>query len=385
MRHHSYLTLALWGILIFFSKPSYQASYSPSPPILNPRLLDAFIALQAWKHSIISDPKNFTSNWYGPNVCNYTGVYCAPAPDDPHTTAVAGIDLNHANISGYLPEKLGLLTDLALFHLNSNRFCGTIPDSFRHLRLLYELDISNNQFSGEFPYIVLYLPSLKFLDIRYNEFHGNVPSKLFDINLDALFINNNKFNSSLPDNFANSPVSVVVLANNNIVSDIGLLNQVKVFDVSFNKLVGTLPDSIGEMKMLEQLNVAHNKLSGEIPERACTNHYDTMEEALHAFNHANNNLPMNSYRGGDGMSLVASSGISTTLGNEEPCQQYLSTINMESKKSLMFGKEDPREESPSISNLQLRNMESKKLDYSAFFYGFVAGIILGVLFGCYLM
>ncbi|KAF2304520.1 hypothetical protein GH714_032895 [Hevea brasiliensis] len=225
-------------------------------------------------------------------------------------------------------------------------------------------------------------------------------------------------------------------------SDIGLLNQVKVFDVSFNKLVGTLPDSIGEMKMLEQLNVAHNKLSGEIPESICLlpklenftysynyfcsephvclklsakddrkncipyrplqrspeeckafyaypvkslyKSYDTMEEALHAFNHANN-LPMNSYRGGDGMSLVASSGISTTLGNEEPCQQYLSTINMESKKSLMFGKEDPREESPSISNLQLRNMESKKLDYSAFFYGFVAGIILGVLFGCYLM
>ncbi|XP_057998149.1 uncharacterized protein LOC131177213 [Hevea brasiliensis] len=112
--------------------------------------------------------------------------------------------------------------------------------------------------------------------------------------------------------------------------------------------------------------------------------YDTMEEALHAFNHANN-LPMNSYRGGDGMSLVASSGISTTLGNEEPCQQYLLTINMESKKSLTFGKEDPYEESPSISNLQLRNMESKNLDYSVFFYRFVAGIILGVLFGCYLM
>ncbi|KAF2305588.1 hypothetical protein GH714_006914 [Hevea brasiliensis] len=44
--------------------------------------------------------------------------------------------------------------------------------------------------------------------------------------------------------------------------------------------------------------------------------YDTMEEALHAFNHANN-LPMNSYRGGDGMSLVASSGISTTLDVHE--------------------------------------------------------------------
>lgn len=295
-----YLTLALCGILFVFIKPSHQqASNSSVPPILNPRLLDAFIAFQAWKHSIISDPKNFTSNWCGPNVCNYTGVYCAPPPDDPRTITVAGIDLNHANISGSLPEELGLLTDLALFHLNSNRFYGSIPDSFRHLRLLYELDISNNQFSGEFPSVVLYLPSLKFLDIRFNAFHGKVPSKLFDMQLDALFINNNRFNSSLPENFGNSPVSVVVLANNNISgcfpssltkmagnltqiilvnmgltgclkSDIGLLNQVKVFDVSFNNLVGSLPDSMGEMKSLEQLNVAHNNLSGEVPESICS-------------------------------------------------------------------------------------------------------------------
>ncbi|KAF2284261.1 hypothetical protein GH714_020111 [Hevea brasiliensis] len=293
-----YLTLTLCGILIFLSKLSHQASYFLPSPIHNPRLVDAFVAFQAWKHSITSDPNNFTLDWCSPNVCNYTGVYCAPAPDDNRTITVAGIDLNRANISGSLPEELGLLTDLALFHLNSNRFCGSIPDSFRHLRLLYELDISNNQFSGEFPSVVLHLPSLKFLDIRFNEFHGNVPPKLFDLQLDALFINNNKFNSSLPENFGNSPVSVVVLANNNISgcipssltkmagnltqiilmnmgltgclqSDIGLLNQVKVFDVSFNNLVGSLPDSMGEMKRLEQLNVAHNKLYGDIPENIC--------------------------------------------------------------------------------------------------------------------
>ncbi|KAF2297588.1 hypothetical protein GH714_011453 [Hevea brasiliensis] len=99
--------------------------------------------------------------------------------------------------------------------------------------------------------------------------------------------------------------------------------------------------------------------------------YDTMEEALHAFNHANN-LPMNSYRGGDGMSLVASSGISTTLGNEEPCQQYLSTINMESKKSLMFGKEDPREESPSISNLHVAGDAGKLMDLLILLCGVVS-------------
>ncbi|KAE8719545.1 Leucine-rich repeat extensin-like protein 2 [Hibiscus syriacus] len=252
------------------------------------------------KHAIISDPNGFTSNWYGPNVCNYTGVFCAPAPDDAHATVVAGIDLNHANIAGSLPDELGLLTDLALFHINSNRFYGTVPQSFRKLNLLYELDVSNNRFSGEFPYVVLYLPSLKFLDIRFNQFSGRIPSQLFDLKLDALFFNDNKFQSSIPENFGNSPASVIVMANNGLTGcfpssslvkmagtlreivlmnngftgclrpEIGALKGVTVFDVSSNKLVGSLPDAIGEMKSVKQLNVANNKLSGYIPQSICS-------------------------------------------------------------------------------------------------------------------
>ncbi|CAN1129089.1 Leucine-rich repeat extensin-like protein 6 [Linum perenne] len=223
-----------------------------------------------------SDPRNFTSDWYGPNVCNYNGVYCAPAPGDPKTQTVAGIDLNHADISGYLPEELGLLTDLALFHINSNRFVKTLPYSFRYLKLLYELDISNNRFSGDFP------------------------SVLFGTKLDAIFINDNGFTSSLPSNLGDSTasVSVLVLANNLITGcippsvagmaetldeiilsnlgltgclrpEIGELKQLKVLDLSCNKLIGPLPESIAGMKNLEQLDVSHNKLSGRIPRGVC--------------------------------------------------------------------------------------------------------------------
>ncbi|XP_052190557.1 leucine-rich repeat extensin-like protein 6 [Diospyros lotus] len=291
-----YLNSALWSFLsLLFFFPSISLRASPSSlPLPNPRLLHAYIALQAWKHAITSDPNGFTSNWCGPNVCNYTGVYCAPAPDDTHVTTVAGIDLNHAGIAGYLPEELGLLTDLALLHINSNRFCGSLPESFRFLHLLYELDVSNNLFAGKFPNVVLSLPSLKYLDIRFNGFEGDVPSRVFDLKLDALFINNNRFQSSLPANFGNSPVSVVVLANNNwnvcfppsikkmggtlneivlrnvglkgcLPPEIGLLKAVRVLDVSSNMVAGKLPESIGGMQSLEELNVAHNVLSGEIP------------------------------------------------------------------------------------------------------------------------
>ncbi|XP_016174628.2 leucine-rich repeat extensin-like protein 6 [Arachis ipaensis] len=292
-------------ILILISiNPSHQFEYKEEHssyrflPQLNPRLSKAYIALQAWKHSIVSDPKNMTLNWCGPHVCNYTGVYCAPAPDNPHIYTVAGIDLNHGNIAGSLPQQLGLLTDLALFHINSNRFCGSVPTTFNGLKLLFELDVSNNDLSGPFPEVVLCLPSLKYLDIRFNNFHGAIPTRLFDLKLDALFINNNNFQFSLPENFGNSTASVIVFANNNLRGcfpssvakmkdtlneiiitnsgitgclprEIGLLERVTVFDVSFNKIVGELPESIEGMKKLEQLNVAHNMLSGIIPESVC--------------------------------------------------------------------------------------------------------------------
>ncbi|KAK9983655.1 hypothetical protein SO802_033180 [Lithocarpus litseifolius] len=148
-----------------FGSRNELASVPHSLVFDNPRLKNAYIALHAWKLTIISDPLNFTSNWVGSNVCNYTGVFCSNALDDPSIQTVAGIDLNHANIAGYLPDELGLLSDIALFHINSNRFCGTVPTSFKKLKLLFELDLSNNCFAGRFPYVVLGLPSLKYRDL----------------------------------------------------------------------------------------------------------------------------------------------------------------------------------------------------------------------------
>jgi hypothetical protein len=141
----------------------------PSPPAAtmnNSRLEKAYVALQALKRAITDDPKKLTHNWCGPDVCNYFGVFCAPAPDDSCQRTVAGVDLNHGDLAGTLPEELGLLSDLAVFHLNSNRFCGSLPESLRSLHLLHEIDVSNNQLSGGFPSQLLCLPNLQYVDIR---------------------------------------------------------------------------------------------------------------------------------------------------------------------------------------------------------------------------
>ncbi|KAI3752351.1 hypothetical protein L2E82_24328 [Cichorium intybus] len=108
--------------------------------------------------------------------------------------AVARIDLNHADIAGFLPNELGLLSDLSLLHLNSNRFCGILPLTLSNLTFLIELDLSNNRFVGPFPSVVMSRPSLTFLDLRFNEFEGALPLAFFNKNLYAIFINNKPIN-----------------------------------------------------------------------------------------------------------------------------------------------------------------------------------------------
>ncbi|MCH96885.1 pollen-specific leucine-rich repeat extensin-like protein 1-like, partial [Trifolium medium] len=225
---------------------NFADNYTTNLTFPNPGIKSAYIALQAWKNAIYSDPSNVTTNWVGPDVCSYQGVFCAPSLNDSKVEVVAGIDLNNADIAGYIPSEFGLLTDLALFHINTNRFCGIIPKSFSKLKLLYELDISNNRFVGRFPTPVLSIPDIKYMDIRYNDFEGEIPSELFNKPLDAIFMNNNRFTSTIPDNLGNSPASVVVLANNH--------------------LSGCIPASIGEMKnTLNEIVLINNNLTGCLP------------------------------------------------------------------------------------------------------------------------
>ncbi|KAG9156503.1 hypothetical protein Leryth_024406 [Lithospermum erythrorhizon] len=277
---------------------NYEYQVQINYKIDNPRLKRGYIALQAWKKSILSDPSNFTSNWDGPDVCKYNGVFCAPAPDDSKADTVAGIDLNRVDIAGDLPAELGLLTDVSILHLNSNRFHGVVPKCIYRLKLIRELDLSNNNFVGPFPEEVLALPNLKYLDLRFNSFEGELPSQLFDKELDALFLNDNRFTSKLPDNFGNSSASVMVLANNQLEgpiptsvgkmantldelvlfnnkfngclsSEIGFLGNASVVDLENNSFSGTLPVTLKGLETIETLNLAYNNFTGFVPDNIC--------------------------------------------------------------------------------------------------------------------
>ncbi|PTQ27700.1 hypothetical protein MARPO_0186s0001, partial [Marchantia polymorpha] len=264
---------------------------------------DAVYALLSWKRAIYSDPLNITGSWVGDYPCytdddrKWVGVFCEVDPETDELV-VAGIDLNHGMLAGTLVPELGYLKTVGIFHINSNYFHGSIPNTFRKLRKLTELDVSNNMLSGSFPRVVLRLPSLIYLDIRFNKFYGPLPDDLFDLPLDALFVNNNDFDGFLPSSLGRSPVSVMVVANNKLggrvptsiknmsstlneilflnnqfegalPGEIGALNQVVVFDIAKNNLLSTLPNSIQNMESLEAFDIAENQFYGDLTAELC--------------------------------------------------------------------------------------------------------------------
>lgn len=118
------------------------------------------------------------------------------------------------------------------------------------------------------------------------------------MNLDAIFVNSNRFTSVIPQNLGSSSASVVVFANNRfggclppsianfadtleelllintsisgcLPIEVGFLYKLRLLDVSFNQIVGPLPYSLSGLQHLETLNVAHNRMSGIVPEGIC--------------------------------------------------------------------------------------------------------------------
>ncbi|KAI4363842.1 hypothetical protein MLD38_020009 [Melastoma candidum] len=264
-----------------------------------PRLYRAYLPLQAWKRVIYSDPYNFTTNWSGLSVCDYTGVYCTPALDDNETTVVAGIDLNFADLAGFLPDELGLLADLMILYLSSNRFCGILPMAFSNLTLVYELNLSNNRFVSPFPAVILSLPSIYHLDLRLNEFEGLVPPALFRNGMDAIFLNNNWFKNTISASLAGNSASVLVFANNKfggflppgiadfadtleellltntslsgcLPQEVGFLYKLRELDTSSNNIAGPISYSLAGLAHLEILNFGHNMMEGIVPAGVCT-------------------------------------------------------------------------------------------------------------------
>ncbi|PON55557.1 Tyrosine-protein kinase [Parasponia andersonii] len=152
-----------------------------------------------------------------PLPCSWLGVTCASG-------GVTELRLPGAGLSGELPLGIGNLTQLQKLSLRFNALTGSVPPDFANLVALSELHLEGNFFSGSLPGFLFGMQSLVRLNLGDNKFTGEISPGFNNLTkLVVLFLNNNNFSGSIPE------------------LDLPALEE---FNVSFNKLNGSIPEKL---------------------------------------------------------------------------------------------------------------------------------------------
>ncbi|XP_043702282.1 probable LRR receptor-like serine/threonine-protein kinase At1g07650 [Telopea speciosissima] len=182
------------------------------------------------------------------------------------------ISLTGNQLSGEIPKELGNLISLKYLSLESNKFNGTLPRELGNLVNLETLSLSSNRFTGILPVTLDKLTNLKDFEISDNNFHGPIPDLIKNwTQINRLVIQGSGLEGPIP-----SQISLLTRLTDLRISDInGAESKFPMLEnmESMQKLIlrncnisGVIPSYIWEMKNLKTFDVSFNELVGGIPE-----------------------------------------------------------------------------------------------------------------------
>ncbi|KAK9056904.1 hypothetical protein SSX86_024268 [Deinandra increscens subsp. villosa] len=174
-------------------------------------------------------------------------------------------------MSGIIPKELGNLASIQRLFLNSNSFSGELPASFANLTTLMEFRIGGNNFSGKIPDYIGQWRSLKSLRIQASGLEGPIPSGITLLaSLSDLRISDLRGPDTLCPPFGNATsFKTLILRRCNLfgkLPDSLSSSSLKVLDLSFNKLNGSIPNGFTDLKKVDYIYLTGNLLSGSVPD-----------------------------------------------------------------------------------------------------------------------
>ncbi|KAH7684272.1 Non-specific serine/threonine protein kinase protein [Dioscorea alata] len=200
--------------------------------------------------------------------------------------------LSFNEITGSIPASLTKCLNLIWVSLSGNKLVGRIPNTISNLQNLAILQLASNLLSGEIPTEIGSCKNLIWLDLYSNSISGPIPPSLASQSgmitpgivsgKQFAFLRNEagnicpgagvlfEFEGIRPERLANFAL-VHSCPSTRIYTGTTVYSYTKngsmiYLDLSYNFLMGTIPDNFGTMKYLQVLNLGHNQLTGTIPE-----------------------------------------------------------------------------------------------------------------------
>ena len=179
------------------------------------------------------------------------------------------IHLKMNNLTGRLPEELWTMSSLQNMTFMVNQLTGSIPDSIRELSNLRFFCGGFNKLTGTVPNAVGQLSELIWLGLDANKLTGTIPSTILQLSmLKNLSMAYNELTGTLPSisNHSNPMLRWIYFGSNFLTGTLpSELPPLTIVDLPNNKLNGTIPETIGNLRKLKWLHLGRNELSGSIP------------------------------------------------------------------------------------------------------------------------
>ncbi|KAL8049699.1 hypothetical protein ABFX02_06G036200 [Erythranthe guttata] len=240
------------------------------------------------------DSNNFTGSipvsiWSSPNLIEFSAANNQLEGSLPkeigNAASLESIVLPNNRITGTIPAEIGKLQFLSVLNLNSNFLEGNIPSEIGNCTALATLDLAKNNLNGSIPEELADLPQLQCLVLSYNNLSGNIPPKSpkyfqqVSVIPDSSYVqhhgiydlSHNRLSGSIPQELGNCVVLVDLLLNNNMLSgaipsSLSRLSNLTTLDLSENLLNGSIPREFGGSVKLQGLYLGNNLLTGTIPD-----------------------------------------------------------------------------------------------------------------------
>ncbi|KAJ3250107.1 hypothetical protein HDU77_007087 [Chytriomyces hyalinus] len=178
------------------------------------------------------------------------------------------------SLMGELPASLGDLTHLTSLDLSRNHFSGSIPASYGNLKALKKLDLSNNRLTNTLPRELENLRNLTTLFLQSNRLTGSVPDALKTLPKRNFELNcfSSESNQDSSCTLARNSISRPTVNNDCEIwnpvfltcDDYGFVTGI---NFGSSGLTGALPDYIFTLSQLQSVNLNHNLLESTIPSK----------------------------------------------------------------------------------------------------------------------
>ncbi|GMI77111.1 hypothetical protein like AT1G34420 [Hibiscus trionum] len=184
-------------------------------------------------------------------------------------SGLESLDLSFNLLSGDIYSQLNELSALKSLNLSSNHFNGPVPSRLGKSKLLERLELSVNNFTGKIPSEIGEYRNLVMIDLSGNKINGTIPESVGNlINLEILILSSNQLSGAIPAGLLVITKLQRFSANQNMFVTLpsNISNSLKILDLSYNKITGTIPPEFLSPSSLQTVDLSYNMLNGPVPE-----------------------------------------------------------------------------------------------------------------------